>query len=188
MKKLFTFLFILVSVFSYSQSFNGVNISGNVTKTIEELKSKGFSYVKKVDEVNVYELEGIVNSEQVELYVYYTPATNLTAKFVIFFPEKSSFNSLLEDYNKYSDILSTKYGNASKKQYFFLSPYEKGDGYELQAIKNDKGFVSSFWFSINNCSMSVSISKYAQLKITYENDANMGILEQEIKNKNLTTF
>lgn len=187
MKKLFTILFTLVSVFSYSQQFNGISISGNVTKTVEELKSKGFKFVKKIDDV-AYEMEGVVGMEKVELYVYFTPTSKLTSKFVIYFPEKISYFTLLNDYNDYYDILSTKYGNASKRNFAFLSPYESGDGYELQAIKNEKGFVSSFWFAINNCSISLSISKYAQLKITYENDINMEKLEQENKAKNLSTF
>ena len=156
MKKLFTILFSLVSVFSYSQSFNGVNISGNVESTIQQLKAKGYKYVKMLDNVG-YQLEETLANEQVELYVYFTPYTKQTAKFVIYFPEGSSYIGLLE-------------------------------GYELQAIKNEKGFVSSYWLNINNCSMSLSISKYAQLKITYENDQNMSKLEEENKKKNLIAF
>lgn len=187
MKKLFTILFSLVSVFSYSQSFNGVNISGSVESTIQQLKAKGYKYVKMLDDVG-YQLEGTLANEQVELYVYFTPYTKQTAKFVIYFPEGSSYIGLLEDYNKYYDLLSTKYGAATKRHFGFLSPYEQGDGYELQAIKNEKGFVSSYWLNINNCSMSLSISKYAQLKITYENDQNMSKLEEENKKKNLIAF
>lgn len=186
MKKLIFILSFFVCISAYSQSFNGVAISGDVENTIAELKLKGFKFVKKSNVA--YEMEGKLALENVELYVYATPITNQTAKIVIYFPERNSFHKLKEDYERYLDILTTKYGNPTKKYFLFVSPYYEGDGYELQAIKNDKGIVASMWLSINNLSLSVSISEYSQLKLTYENDKNMEKLQDENKRKDLIVF
>lgn len=182
LKFIFSILVLVISTKAQSQTFNGIPISGRVENTIARLKSKGYKLIKKLDNV-CYEMTGLLATQEIEMYVYFTPFTKQTAKIVIYFPEKNSYERLLEEYNEYYDLLSIKYGPTTKRNRIFSPPYKEGDGEELSAIKSEMGIVGSYWLNINNLSLSISISKYAQLKITYENDQIMTKLESENKTK-----
>ena len=182
LKFIFSILVLVISTKAQSQTFNGIPISGKVENTIARLKSKGYKLIKKLDNV-CYEMTGLLATQEIEMYVYFTPFTKQTAKIVIYFPEKNSYERLLEEYNEYYDLLSIKYGPTTNRNRIFSPPYKEGDGEELSAIKSEMGIVGSYWLNINNLSLSISISTYAQLKITYENDLIMTKLESENKTK-----
>lgn len=58
-------------------------------------------------------------------------------------------------YMRIKNILKSKYGEPKSVE-FFSDPYEEGDGYEFQAIKNDRGYYGSIWES--NYSGSVTLA------------------------------
>ena len=58
---------------------------------------------------------------------------------------------------------------------FFLDPYEDGDGYELQAIRLEKGFYRAFFFAPEG-TISISIKANGSkgyFSIVYEDAINM---------------
>lgn len=181
-KLIISILVFLISIKANSQTFHGINISGKIENTIAQFKSRGYKLIKKIDNV-AYQMTGFLANQEIEMYVHFTPLTKQTAMIVIYFPERTSYERLLEDYEEYYDLLSIKYGPATKRNQFFLPPYKEGDGDELSAIKSEMGFVGSYWLNINNLSLSISISKHAQLKITYENDKMTTKLQSENKAK-----
>jgi hypothetical protein len=184
MKSIFiTTLFTLSAIFCYSQSFNGVNISGDVTTALQEFKSKGFKLVKQQD--NTYQLSGLLGSKKVELYVYCTPITKKTAKFVVYFEEKTSFALLKSDFQDFHEIFIEKYGEPTHK---LRKTDHEYDSYEA-ALRDEKIIISDYWLYVGgNLSISLSISKYMQLKMTYENDAIMDVLQKENKQQNLNIY
>ena len=84
------------------------------------------------------------------------------------------------DYDKYYDIFKEKYGAPDSEYSFFSSPYKQGDGYEMTAVTLEKATFSAYWLSKNNASMVVSISKWNQVQLVYENDTNTDIREKEM--------
>jgi hypothetical protein len=189
-KLLFTLFFFVAIQVVNAQSFLGLPISGNVSTTIAAFKAKGFKFIKQ-DQYSV-SMSGIVDYTPVELYIYNTPTSKQTCKFVVYFDEKNSWISLKGDYDRFVDKLTNKYGAPDKNIEEFITPYESGDGYELSAIQLEKAVFSSFWFAggyeRSNLSMSVSISKFKQLKLTYENDKLMDKLADEKAKLDYTNF
>lgn len=190
MKNLLLAILLFAAFQADSQSFLGVPISGNVATTIANFKAKGFKFVKQ--EQYSVSMSGIVDFTPVELYIYNTPTSKQTCKFVIYFDERNSWISLKDDYDRFVTKLTNKYGAPDKNIEEFITPYESGDGYELSAIQLEKAVFSSFWFAggyeRSNLSMSVSISKYKQLKVTYENDKLMDKLADEKAKLDYTNF
>jgi hypothetical protein len=184
MKKIILFLLITISIKSFSQSFNGVEISGNISAAVEKFKLKGFKLSKKED--NVYIMSGDLFNEQVELLLFATPITRQYAKCVIFFPEKS-WLSLKRDYNKFVNLFDEKYGSHSSQYEFFTEPYYEGDGYELSALALEKCIYTTYWVQLR-ASMSVEISKYKQIKLTYENNDIMNLLQEERQKQQTRIF
>jgi hypothetical protein len=175
MKKIILLLLITISVKSFSQSFNGVEISGNISAAVEKFKIKGFKLSKKED--NVYIMSGELFNEQVELFLFATPITRQYAKCVVYFPESSWF-SLKRDYNKFVNLFDEKYGTHTSQYEFFSEPYFEGDGYELSALMLEKCIYITYWVQ-SRASMAVEISKYKQIKLIYENNAIMNLLQEE---------
>jgi hypothetical protein len=175
MKKIILLLLITISVKSFSQSFNGVEISGNISAAVEKFKLKGFKLSKKED--NVYIMSGELFNEQVELFLFATPITRQYAKCVVYFPE-SSWYSLKRDYNKFVELFDEKYGYHTSQYEFFSEPYYEGDGYELNALMLEKCTYITYWV-LSKVSMAVEISKHKQVKLVYENNATMTTMQNE---------
>ena len=83
--------------------------------------------------------------DNVTIAVLGTPQTNTAYKVAVFFEEKETFSSLETQYRSLLKSYSDKYGNPEKSYDFFIDPYYKGDGYELQALRNDKCRYISFF-------------------------------------------
>lgn len=177
MKK--TALFIIAAILTattFGQSIDGVPISGNVNAFVDKFKQKGY-IVKKVHEFGVT-MEGKLGAYPIEFYVTKTPKTNQVAKVGIYFPKRYSWKSLSEDFSNMFEILTNKYGEPDTFKSNFTSPYELGDGYELNAVALEKCEFLSIWIK-DNAGIILEISKYQQLYMSYENSANMEVLKRE---------
>ena len=65
---------------------------------------------------------------------------------------------------------------------FFLDPYKLGDGYELQAIKLEKGYYSTYWYlDLGIISIKIkALSNYTGwIMPTYEDAAGFSIKTKE---------
>jgi hypothetical protein len=189
MKKLIVKIAILlVSLNSYSQRWNGIPISGSFNTIKNNLIAKGFTLVTK--EKNTSAFKGEINNINYEVYVYCTPITDQVAQLMIYLPKRTTWYKLKEDYNDIKDLFTEKYGIGTKYE-FFDNPYYEGDGYEMSAVELEKCNYSAYWLNIinePNMSLSVMISKYNQVKLTYENKVNMEKASDETKNINKRVF
>lgn len=187
MKKLLLVLaFVALGVASYGQDFLGIKPSGNKTYTINQFKAKGFWVTS--DESNMLTgMKGNLNGQIIELNIVYSPITKTVCRFSIYLPEQTSFYSLKQEYEKYVDVFTTKYGAPSDKYAFFKDPYYDGDGYEMQAVSLEKAIFANFWF-LNNMNLGVEISKYKQINIIYENTVNIDLKNAELKQLNTNAF
>jgi hypothetical protein len=174
---LVSFLFVFAN--ANAQYFNEVKIDGTSTEYLAKIKAKG--YVQK--ELFANGNGAILKKDLNELYVFWTPKSKLVYKVTIYLPKKDSWYSLKNEYAKYSQLLTDKYGASTDTYEYFTKPYYEGDGYELSALSLGKVTYFTFWdLSIKeNTQIGLSISKYEQIEISYENYSNGLIKEKEKK-------
>jgi hypothetical protein len=121
------------------------------------------------------------------LIIVSSPKSKIVRKFSVYLPEQSSWNSLLNDYTRYKKTLTDKYGNPGDSFDFFSSPYKLGDGYEMTAVAAEKATYAAYW-TLKGYSLSIEISKWKQVRISYENDNNSKIAEKEQKDIDSNIF
>lgn len=176
---------LLLSIFIFCLSlgaqehlrFKGIPIMGNVSEFALKLKNIGYTLLDSSD--NMYFLTGsFAGFDNVTIAVLGTPQTNTAYKVAVFFEEKETFSSLETQYRSLLKSYSDKYGNPEKSYDFFIDPYYKGDGYELQALRNDKCRYISF-FTIDKGYLSVEISKMQKVVVYYEDLEGSNIFTKE---------
>lgn len=80
---------------------------------------------------------------------------------------------IVKEYNDWKNKIEGKYGEPDLDHELFSSPYEKGDGYETQAIKNGKAEFAAFWFfnpDRTGDSISLQIDSSMYIVIAYEDE------------------
>jgi hypothetical protein len=122
-------------------------------------------------------MEGFVGDRNLEVYIKCTPITKTVWGFNVYLPKQTSWSSLKREYEEYLDVLSKKYGEPETKYNFFSSPYKEGDGDEMTAVAVDKCTYSAFW--TKNSGLWISISKFKQVVISYENKSNSDLDDKE---------
>lgn len=182
MKKLFLLLIaaMMLSVSTMSQSFNGVQISGDINSFISSMKSKGYVFHKWMNGGGAI-MKGQIGGNNVEVYVSVTPKTKVVWKVSVYFSEVSTWGDMKTDYFKFKQLITDKYGAPGSEYEYFSNPYYEGDGYEMTALSVGKAVYSSFWFDQAKLNIEVSATKFSQLRITYENAANVELFDKEKK-------
>jgi hypothetical protein len=177
MKNLILVTLLLATTFTYSQTFNGVAISGKQKSVVDSFKARGFKFIDSSE--NIFIMKGEITGKSFELYIFTTPKSKQVCKVAGYFDEINSWYALEADYNSIVNILTEKYNKPDNKYAFFIKPYYKGDGYELQGLGVDKVNYASYWFNKDNLNIAVSISKFKMIKVDYENSALMEVNAKE---------
>lgn len=177
-------LFTLVAnvLITNAQEFMGVKVDGSKQHVMNQFKAKGFTY--KSEKGNTIIMKGSIGSMDVDLFCVFTPKTGKCWKMTIFLPEEQSWYSLKAQYKKYYDVFKDKYGKPSDDFSSFLSPYYEGDGYEMSAVRLEKCVYFAIWQDM----YSIEISKFKQVKISYENPTNSALDDKEKKEVNSSVF
>jgi hypothetical protein len=171
---------ILASTNLFSQSFDGISISGDLPTIVSKFKTKGYQFDKYTENGSAIMKGKIAGIYNVELYIFVTPKTKKVCKVVGYLDKEQTWYNLKNEYEKFVQILTEKYGPADNTYNTFTSPYYEGDGYEMTAIGLEKCIYASIWLHKSNLNLALEISKYKQVKFTYENDENMKIMTSEI--------
>jgi len=203
MKKItLSFIFGLFTLFTSAQSnraatlstfgkeipeFLGIEVDGKRDEVIEKFKAKGFIVKGDINKGPVVAMKGSVGNLNFELNIVSTPKSKIVRKFVVYLPEQSTWNSLLDDYTRFKKTLTDKYGNPQDSFNFFSSPYELGDGYEMTAVAAEKATYAAYW-TLKGYALSIEISKWKQVRIAYENENNSKIAEKEQKDIDSNIF
>lgn len=97
-------------------------------------------------------------------------------------PSQVSWSSTRSRYEDFKETYTKKYGKPSDSYEFFIDPYERGDGYELQAIKLEKGYYTTYW-ELEAGTIVVEIDALSNsdgwVKLVYEDAAGCAIQERE---------
>lgn len=186
MRKIFLALaFLIVSLLSFAQEhieFKGIPLNGSSMSFASKLKAKGYEqvYHSNFD----YVLKGQFTGKEATVYVLGTRSSGTVWKVVAQLPEEDSWAHLKSDYNKYIELFTQKYGTPSDHFEFFSTPYYEGDGYELQALKNDKCTYSTY-FKTEKGTLNVAITSSGNLSLGYEDKINTEIQTEEKNNADL---
>lgn len=186
MKKLIVIIFTLISSIVNAQSFDGISISGDLPSKIAQYKAKGYTFSQYIKNGAI--LKGTVAGHRVELYLFTSPKTKIVFKATVYLAKQESWYSLKREYETFVERMEEKYGEPDNHFEFFRDPYYEGDGYELSAVGLEKAVFASFWLNRNNLTIGVSISKYKQVEINYENVKNMEIAQREFNNQHAESF
>lgn len=155
----------------------GIPIAGSAEFFIPRLEEKGFVKVGEFE--SSIKFIGKFANEIVDLTLLASPRTNTVCKVIVYFPQKESWQELQEDYFKKKKLYRSKYLLTDDFE-FFSSPYENGDGYELRAVVNEKCNYCSFFKEIGG-HIGVEICPQKCVKVTYEDDINIKVGQQELE-------
>lgn len=155
----------------------GLPISGSAEFFIPRLEEKGFVKVDTFESSTKF--IGKFANEIVNLTLLASPRTNTVCKVIVYFPKKNSWAELQSDYFKKKNLYRIKYLLTDDFE-FFSSPYENGDGYEMRAVVNEKCNYHSF-FKEEGGHIGVEICPLKCIKVTYEDDINIKIGQQELE-------
>lgn len=174
---------VIFALTSNAQTLLGIPFNGDAKVFVNKLvKEKGFVLDKSnVDGSNTYILSGKILGYQCEVIVLGTSKTNQVCKMVAYTPNATTFSDLTSTFNSIYTLLEAKYGKNDRECIdYFTTPYERGDGYEISAIKLGK-YIRMCMFGENEPNLSAYeiIEKYAQVKLVWENKENMQLLKKE---------
>lgn len=184
-KFIFTFMFLIMSLLCFAQEhieFKGIPLNGSSMSFVSKLRAKGYEqvYHNNFD----YVLKGQFTGKEATVYVLGTRSSGTVWKVVAQFSEEDSWSHLKSEYNKYVDLFTQKYGMPSDHFEFFSTPYYEGDGYELQALKNDKCTYSTY-FKTDKGTLNVAITSSCCISLGYEDKINTEIQTEEKNNADL---
>jgi hypothetical protein len=144
MKKLILFILLFAYINTKAQDFNGINLDQTYTEVSNQLKKKGFKYVKKDQTYHVF--NGELQYDPVKLGV--EPLGSKIKSFAVLINPKNTWEDIEKDYYYYRKRLIEKYGEPYVDKQEFNYPYKLGDGYELLALTSKNcNYVSLFGYN-----------------------------------------
>ena len=186
MKKRFL-LTLLSFIMAFSASaqehltFRGIEIDGPLPAFVQHLNKLGYVVIEERE--NDCLLKGVFSGvDDCVIYVLTTPNSHIVCQVAVFLPATDSWAVLKSSYLEYRDLLISKYGTPSVDRKSFISPYYEGDGYEMQALSNDKcKYLIRIHADLGNVSLMINSKDYKRgnLLISYEDAQNAEIKEQE---------
>lgn len=184
-KILFTLILFVTSILTYAQKhieFKGIPLNGSSMSFVSKLKAKGYEQIwhKGFD----YVMKGQFTGKEADIYILGTRKSGTAWKVAVYFPKEESWTNLKSSYNKYVNLFTQKYGTPSDHFEFFSTPYYDGDGYELQALKNDKCTYSSY-FTIEKGILHIKIDSSNCIYISYEDKINAELQREEKNSSDL---
>ena len=101
----------------------------------------------------------------------------------MYLPKKSDWSILKSEYFEYLTTLTNKHGPPNDSYNYFESPYKEGEGDEMQGVEMEKCNYVAFWKNI-----ALYISRFKQIKISYENNINIELRDSEKARQKMEIF
>lgn len=168
LKKIIFFTLLLTAGWALgeeNESFQFANLSWGIEEeeVIQGL-SQNYSFSQKTDDGDLM-FTGTLAGESIVLIAYMSD-NKLARIIVALSPDR---NELLQTFGKFKSLLADRYGSPFQDDEIYNSPYEKGDGYEEQAIENSKGVLGSKWSKKQDgSSLSMISSKSLSILLFYD--------------------
>jgi hypothetical protein len=125
--------------------FMGIPINGTLESFSQKLVAKGMKRQQCKDNTGIF--SGTFAGERdCGVYVTRIPSRNIVYRVVVFLPSEDTWDRLEEDYNKFKEMLTTKYGEPSKcSESFKEGTYVGSDHLKISALKEGKCNYFSVW-------------------------------------------
>jgi len=81
----------------------------------------------------------------------------------------STNTTAIPKYENYRKVLFRRYGMFDTAVEYYETPYQKGDGKEIEAISTENAFFFTEWQFKDDCLASVSILKNLDICLTFKN-------------------
>ena len=178
-------LFILtVAILAKAQhlEFKGLPMCGSVSSFAQKLEVQGYKIV--YNKGFNYALSGQFTGKDVNVLLLGSVKTGEIWKVAVMFDKSITWSDILNDYSSYVDLYTKKYGFPSDHFEFFEEPYRKGDGFELQALRNGKCNYVSF-FKTDKGTIVVEMSRDERLRLSYEDKINAELQNKEKEARNM---
>ncbi len=167
-----SFFLLFFSLESFGQEFLGIKVDGKLNEVVTKFKQKGFKITSPHSNKPI--LKGKAGNLNVEIVIFSSPITKTVYKLTVYLPEQTTWAAIKSEYQDYLNTLTNKYGTPESTYDFFESPYKEGDGDEMLGVEMEKCHYSAFWKSV-----SLFISQFKQIQISYDNEKNYVIKEKE---------
>jgi hypothetical protein len=179
---LFTLLAMVCSTNSLiAQKFNGVELNQNAQVVINSFIAKGWVQSNKTKDYTT--LKGKIANEEVLLTIYPTITSRKCRKIMALYTSPDSWDEAVSLYEQKCEIITNKYGSPVFINETFYDPYYLGDGYEIQALGNDKCEYLRIWEKIvgyPNVTIGVEIGNAGMVMVAYEINTNMELHKIEL--------
>jgi hypothetical protein len=144
--------------------FADIPWNSNVSLVKDALVSKGYTFVKKdVDGDLIFEKQAFGYKSR--FMALLSPENGLVKWSIsIPTPDPKAFDA----YDVVVAQMQRKYGKPDFSLENYESPYEKGDGYEEQAVKLGKATIATVWKNTGEDGVGVQISENLAVIIFYE--------------------
>lgn len=181
-KLLFGLLLIVTNIVAQTTNeghtsieFKNTPISGTLTEMIKKMQALGYNLEEAADYVAI--MEGKFANENCEIVLYASPKTKTMHSVIVNFSEQTSWYSLKAKYRKLKEQLTSKYNHTPKSTEYFADPYYEGDGYEMQALENEKCFYFST-FNFYNGKIGIYIVGN-KVQLLYQDSKGKSINQKE---------
>ena len=166
------FLFIsVIPVFCFAQNkkalshFWDIPWGTSIERADSIFKERGL--VTFIDE-NCLMAMGRYEGEEALIMLFFNRVNRFYAGNVIY---NSTESTAIPKYENYRKVLFRRYGMPDTAVEFFESPYQKGDGKEIEAISTENAFYFTEWQFNDDCLASLSILKSLEVCMTFKNPA-----------------
>lgn len=117
-----------------------------------------------------------------QILIVCSPKTQTVWKVTAYLPDQTSWSSVESRYKDFKKRYTDKYGTPDDSYEFFTDSYYDGDGYELQAIKLEKGYYVTYWktaLGIIAVEVGASSNSKGWVELGYEDKAGTAIMDKE---------
>ena len=102
---------------------------------------------------------------------------NVVWKVIVLLDDRTTWRSIKDDFTTFKEALNNKYG-AGQSFEFFTKPYYLGDGYEMQALSNDKATYATF-YELSTGTIVLKMHRNGFVLIEYEDKAGAELKKAE---------
>lgn len=154
-------------------TFKGIPIDGTLEDFKEKLVKIGYETINQ-------SLKGRFANQDAEVFLPTTSKTGIVHQVIVVLNGSDNFPLLDAKYQNIVLLFTKKYGSCESENRYFETPYYEGDGYEIQAIRNNKCQITTRW-KLAEGEIRIIIYNDCSILVGYTDEINNAIarLEEE---------
>ena len=153
---IFSFMFVMAQTPNNHLTFKGIPITGTLESFVQKLGTKGFRKMYSGESCVAFKGD-FAGYSGCKILVFRIPNRNIVHEVGVFLPEESSWTRLEEQYNKFKDMLTIKYGEpASHSETFKEEASTFSDDAKMISLKEGNCDYEAEW-KVDNGTIRVKI-------------------------------